>query len=401
MSTLAIKGGEPYKKKEFPKWPKHDEREIELITEVVNSGNWWRMSGDKVETFEKKFAELQGTKYCLGVTSGTHAIELSLSALGIGKGDEVIVPAFTFISTASAVIYCNATPILVDVDSETFCMIPEAFEKAITPKTKAVIPVHMAGHACDMDKICDIAKKHGIKVIEDAAHGHGGEWNKKRLGSMGDISIFSFQNGKLMTCGEGGCVVTNSKELYDEAFLMHGVGRPKYDRLYQHLVIGSNYRMSEFHAAILLAQMERIESMNKIREENAVYLDRLLKEVEGIKPQGRRKEATIITHYMYMFYYDSNAFNGLSRQDFVDAMIAEGISAFISFPVLSDTIFFNEQNFGKRIEAYDYENEADLTNARRIAKDVVWLPHSTLDGDKQDIEDIVGAIKKIQNCVRR
>lgn len=399
MNILAVNGGEPYKKTPFPKWPISDERELELITEVLKSGNWWRATGDKVITFEKEFSAFQGTEYCLGVTSGTHAIELCLSVLGIGKGDEVIIPAFTYISTGAAVVNCCATPVLVDVDLDTFCMSPESFEKAITSKTRAVIPVHMAGHACNMERICQIANQFNIKVIEDAAHGHGGEWKHKRLGSFGDMAIFSFQNGKLMTCGEGGCIITNDKEYYEKAYLMHGVGRPKEDRGYTHLLPGTTCRMSEFHAAILLAQMTRVDSMNKIREENATYLDELFAGIEGIKPQGRNKDATIVSHYMYMFYYDSLEFNGLSREKFVEALKAEGIPAFISFPVLSDTEFFKEKNFGKIIDIFDKQDKIDLSNAKKIARDVVWLHHTTLEGDKQDLKDIVGAVKKIQEAV--
>ena len=345
MKRLAINGGEQVKTKDFPKWPYSNERELELMGEVFSSGNWWRMTGDKVKTFERNFASLHNVKYCLGVTNGTHALEIALTALGIKHGDEVIVPAVTFISTGSAVIYVNATPVLVDIDPETFCMSPEAFEKAITPKTKAVIPVHMAGHACDMEKICAIAKRHNIKVIEDAAHAHGGQCNGKMIGSYGDMAIFSFQNGKIMTCGEGGALITDNEELYKKAFLIHGVGRPDGDRVYEHSVLGSNDRMNEFSAAILIAQQERLSEMNKRRDQNALLLDSLLANTEGIKPQGRKEYATLITHYMYMFYYDPNYFNGVSRKDFVDYLIAEGVPAFICFPVLSDTTFFKNNDF--------------------------------------------------------
>lgn len=273
---LAINGGKAYRRKPFPKWPKSDEREATLINEVLESGNWWRVTGEKVKKFEKYFSKFQNTEYCLGVTSGTHAIELSLASLGIGKGDEVVLPAFTYISTGSAVVCSNATPVLVDVDEETFCISPDAFEAAITAKTKAVIAVHMAGNACDMERICEIANKYGIKVIEDSAHGHGGEYKGRRLGSIGNVGIFSFQNGKLMTCGEGGAIVTNDNVIYENAYLRHGVGRPLNDSGYNHNVLGSTSRMSEFHAAILLAQMERVDDMNKLREKNAVYLDRLM-----------------------------------------------------------------------------------------------------------------------------
>lgn len=395
MKNLAQKTGMT-KTKPFPAWPYSDEREQELVQEVVTSRKWWRMTGSMVENFERGFADLHQVKHCLGVTNGTHAIELVLSAMEIGPGDEVIVPAVTFISTATAVIYCNATPVLVDIDPETFCMIPEAFEKAITPKTKAVIPVHMAGHGCEMDTICQIAQKHGIKVIEDAAHAHGAEWKNKRLGSYGDAAIFSFQNGKLMTCGEGGAVVTNDTALYEKAYLMHGVGRPKGDRSYAHVLLGSNYRMNEFQAAVLIAQQERLEAMNMTREENAAILDKLLADIPGIVPQGRHEGANLVSHYMYMFYYDPAAFGGLSREDFVDAMIAEGIPSFISFPVISDTIFFKNNSFGGRLKEYPRDTEADLTHARKVAANAVWLPHFTLLGDRKDLEEIAEAVRKIQ-----
>jgi 3-amino-5-hydroxybenzoate synthase len=399
MTHLAINGGDQAKTKAFPKWPYSDAREIELVGEVFSSGNWWRMTGDKVRTFEHNFAALHNVKYCLGVTNGTHAIEIALTALGIKHGDEVIVPAVTFISTGSAVIYVNATPVLVDIDPETFCMIPEAFERAITPKTKAVIPVHMAGHACDMEKICAIAKKHNIRVIEDAAHAHGGQCYGKMIGSYGDISIFSFQNGKIMTCGEGGALITDSEELYKRAYLIHGVGRPDGDRVYEHSVLGSNDRMNEFSAAILIAQQERLSEMNKKRDKNALLLDSLLDDVEGIKPQGHIEYATLITHYMYMFYYNQNYFNGLSRKDFVDYLIAEGIPAYICFPVLSDTTFFKNNDFNGHINNFEQLASNDIANSKNIAANVVWLPHFTLLGDEKDINEIAQAIKKIQEVV--
>ena len=399
MVKLAINGGKQSKTKAFPQWPYSNEREIALIGEVFSSGNWWRMTGNKVKTFEQDFAALHNVKYCLGVTNGTHAIEIALTALGIQHGDEVIVPAVTFISTGSAVIYVNATPVLADVDPDTFCMIPEAFEKAITPKTKAVIPVHMAGHACNMEAICAIAKKHNIKVIEDAAHAHGGQCNGRMIGSYGDMSIFSFQNGKIMTCGEGGALITDNEDLYERAYLIHGVGRPDGDRVYEHSVLGSNDRMNEFSAAILIAQQERLHEMNKKRDKNALLLDSLLFDVEGIKPQGRKEYATLITHYMYMFYYDPDFFNGLSRKDFVDCLIAEGIPAFICFPVLSDTTFFKNNDFYGRINAFEQLASNDISNARNVASNVVWLPHFTLLGDEQDISEIAKAIKKIQEAV--
>lgn len=396
MNKLAINGGNPIKTKPFPKWPMYSERELELVQEVVKSNNWWRMCGTKVEEFEAKFAEYQDADYCISVTNGTHAIELALAALEIGDGDEVIVPAFTFISTATAPIYCGAVPVPVDVDPITFCMDTEAFEKAITPRTKAVIPVHIAGHVCDMDGICSIARKYNLKIIEDAAHAHGAEWKNKKVGTLGDAATFSFQSGKIVTCGEGGALITNDEELYKKAFLIHGVGRPKGDRIYQHLVLGTNYRMSEFQAAILIAQLERLKELNIRREKNAALLDSLMREINGIIPQGRREYSTLNTHYMYMFYYDQSSFGGMSRQQFVDALIGEGVPSYIAYPIVSNTMFFTENNFRGHIkEHYDYKS-LSLPNSEKIANEVVWLPHFTLLGDDDDIAEIAGAVRKIQ-----
>lgn len=384
------------KTKEFPCWPYSNQREKELIEEVLESGKWWRMNGKKVKEFEESFAKLHHVKYCLGVTNGTHALELALTALGIGKGDEVIVPAVTFISTGSSVISCNAMPVLVDIDSDTFCMTPEAFEAAITPRTKAVIPVHMAGHCCDMERICEVARKYNIKVIEDAAHGHGGMCKEKMLGSYGDAAIFSFQNGKIMTCGEGGAFVTNDEELYNKAYLLHGVGRPEGDTSYEHTLLGSNYRMNEFQAAILIAQLERLNENNLHREKNSKILDALFENVRGIIPQKRKDYATLVTHYMYMFYYDSQYFNGLSRRRFVEQLNEKGIPCFICFPVLSNTTFFKNQDFNRRIDDYSKEREGDISVAYDIAENVVWLPHYILLGDEQNLRDIVSTIREIQ-----
>jgi 3-amino-5-hydroxybenzoate synthase len=394
-STLAIEGGVKTKSNSFPKWPFSGPRELELVAEVVRSQNWWRMTGTKVSDFEEKFARYHDVKYCLGVTNGTHAIELALAALGIGKDDEVLVPAFTFVSTGTAVLYNNATPVFVDCDPNTFCMDVHAIESLITERTKAIIPVHMAGHVCDMDRIGAIARKHGLKVIEDAAHAHGAEWKNKKVGAFGDFAIFSFQNGKIMTSGEGGALVTNNQELFDKVYLIHGVGRPKNDRTYQHMELGSNYRMNEFQGAILIAQLERLAECNTTRQRNATLLNSLLSGVAGITPQRYEAEVTANTHYMYMFYYDKSYFGGLDRMAFVDALIAEGIPAFIAYPLIHQTPFYTQRNF--RTHAPHETAPPALPHAQRIADTVVWLPHFTLLGDAADTEDIANAILKIKH----
>lgn len=398
-NTLAKNGGVPVKTKKFHDWPYADEREHRNLKEVLDSGNWWRMTGTKVKEFEEKFAKMHGVKYCLGLTNGTHAIELALNTLGIGKGDEVIVPAFTFISTATAVLYCNAEPVFVDIDPDTFCMDPASFEKAITPKTKAVIPVHMAGHPCEMEVICKIAKEHGIKVIEDAAHAHGTEWEHKNIGSYGDMATFSFQNGKIVTCGEGGALVTNDKELYEKAYLIHGVGRPDGDKVYEHKILGSNDRMNEFQAAVLLAQLERLPEFNERREHNAERLNELLANVSGIVPQKFNPRGNVNSHYMYMFYYEKEFFGNMPREEFIECLNAEGIPCFPAYPVISNTSFFKAREFAGRADITREYGEEALPNATKVAEEVVWLPHYTLLGDETDLQEIVSAISKIQGAV--
>ena len=384
------------KTKPFPGWPQYNEKELCLIQEVLESSEWCRLTGKKVKEFEQKFAQYHNVKYGIGVTNGTHALELALAAIGINPGDEVIVPAMTFIATATAVIQNNAIPVLVDIDPDTYCILPEAIEKAITNKTKAIIPVHIAGHSCDMDKICEIAKKYNLKVIEDAAHAQGGKYKNRMLGSIGDAATFSFQTKKIMTCGEGGAFITNNREYYKEALLIHSVGRPEGDRIYEHTVLGSNYRMSAFQAALLLGQFDTLNEMNLKREKNAAILDKLLSDIKGIKPQKKEDYSTLNTHYMYMFLYNPEFFNGLSRNDFVEYLNAEGIPSYICYPVISNATFYKKGNFRQKISIDQLKIDNPLNNAEYVSSNVVWLPHNLLLGDNQDMEEIRKAILKIQ-----
>src|SRR5512145_2033883 len=221
MSTekLAIQGGPQAKRKPFPAWPGYDDREIQAVTQVLESRQWWRGNGSQSVLFGQEFAGYRGARHALAVTNGTEAIELALATLDIGRGDEVIVPAFTFISTASAVLCAQAIPVLVDVDPVSYCLDLQAVEAAITPRTRAIIPVHMAGHVVDMDALLALSKKHHLAVIEDAAHAQGAEWRGQRVGALGAAGTFSFQAFKLMTAGEGGLVLSNDESFIQRCFL--------------------------------------------------------------------------------------------------------------------------------------------------------------------------------------
>ncbi|MGZ9234620.1 MAG: DegT/DnrJ/EryC1/StrS family aminotransferase, partial [Anaerolineales bacterium] len=210
MEKPAILGGKPTKTNPFPAWPQYDQNEEKALMEVLHSGVWWRTPGTKTLQFEQDFAKYHQVDYGVACTNGTAAIEIAMAAIGVGLGDEVIVPDFTFVATASAVLSVGALPVMVDVDPDTFNINSDLVEKAITPRTKAIICVHVGGMPCDMDRLQEIAKKHNILLVEDCAHAHGSEWKGQKVGSMGACGTFSFQASKLMTAGEGGIIVTKN-----------------------------------------------------------------------------------------------------------------------------------------------------------------------------------------------
>nr|QEO74833.1 DegT/DnrJ/EryC1/StrS aminotransferase [uncultured bacterium] len=400
MEELSIKGGRPAKTKPFPEWPMYDERELAAVKEVIESRQWWRMIGAQVTEFEQEFAAYQGARFALGVANGTQAIEVALAALDIEYGDEVIVPAFSFISTATAVLSVNAVPVFVDVDPDTYCLNPGAVAAAVTPRTRAIIPVHMAGHVAEMGAILRVAREHGLAVIEDAAHAHGAEWEGRRVGALDRASIFSFQAGKLMTAGEGGIILSDDEEYIERCFLFNSCGRPRTDRTYQHSVLASNCRMSELHAAVLRAQLQRLDEQIARREENAPVLDRLLGSVPGITPQKHDPRVTRHPHYMYMFRYDEAAFGGLPRQEFVDALIAEGVPSFVGYPAIHRTPVFRNHAFAPRWRAGDPVlpdyRAVSCPVSEEIGETVVWFHHRVLLGDEQDLREIARAVEKIQ-----
>lgn len=225
MNKLALVGGTPVRTKPFPAWPQFDEREVEAVASVVRSGQWGRLAGTEVAQLEKEFAAAHDAKYALGVTNGTTALEVALLALGIGPGDEVIVPAYTFVASATCVLTVNAIPVFADIDLDTFNIDLDSVRAKITPRTKAIIPVHFAGLPVNMDELLALAREHNLHVVEDTAHGHGAKWRGKGVGSHGEFGAFSFQASKNMNSGEGGIVITNDHELYERANSLHSFGR--------------------------------------------------------------------------------------------------------------------------------------------------------------------------------
>src|SRR5262245_1303529 len=323
---LAIGGGTPVRTAPFPEWPVWDERDEHALLGVLRSGMWGSHSGGgRVKAFGEAFARFQDAKYGVAVTNGTAALEVALRACGVGIGDEVIVPPYTFIATASACLTVGAFPIFVDVDPQTFAIDPAQIEAAITARTKAVIAVHMAGGPADMDGVLAVARKHHLRVIEDAAQAHGAAWNGRRVGALGDAGTFSFQSSKNLTAGEGGAVLSNVPQVAEMAWSVANVGRTRTGDWYFHDLLGSNFRLTEFQGALLLAQLERLPEQIALRERNATRLAAGLAQVPGFRPVRRDPRVTTHAWHLFMCRYDPAAFGGRPRADFLRAMQAEGI----------------------------------------------------------------------------
>ena len=340
MEKLAIDGGERVWDEEWPNWPVHDEREIEAVTRVIRSGKWWRFARaqgvelieedrgegrSEVVKFEEEFARYHDSRYGVAACNGTVTLEIALRAMGVGPGDEVIVPAYTFIATASSVLSINAVPIFADIEPETYNIDADRVREAVTDRTKAIIPVHFGGQPADMDAINAIAAEHGLAVIEDAAHAHGAVYNGRKCGSLADAGSFSFQASKNMTAGEGGIITTNRQDVAEACESLVFAGRRKGEPWYRHYVLAGNARMTEIQGAILSIQLVRLEEQTRRRMTNATMLSGLLEEIKGITPCAVLRTTDVHSYHIYMFRYDPDAFAGMPKQEFIDALQAEGI----------------------------------------------------------------------------
>lgn len=337
--------------------------------------SWISSIGKYITLFEEKFAEYCGVQYGVTTSNGTTALHLALTALGIGKGDEVIVPDITFAATINAVIYTGALPVIVDIEDDSWCIDPDEIEKAITPNTKAIIPVHIYGQPCDMGRICEIAQEHDLYIIEDCAEAHGAEWNKKKVGSFGIISCFSFFGNKVITTGEGGMCITNNKELNDKMRMMrdHGMSR---ERKYYHEVVGYNYRMTNMQAAIGVAQLEHIDEILLWRSELEQKYRKVLAEIPGLQLQknnlaNRKKIAWLI----------SVLINENKRDMILSNLKENNIDARAFFIPLSEMEIYKEY-------------ARDCIRSKKISKMGLNLP-TTFEIDDSKIEKIVSIINTV------
>jgi L-glutamine:2-deoxy-scyllo-inosose/3-amino-2,3-dideoxy-scyllo-inosose aminotransferase len=402
MSHLAIRGGEPVRhpRKSWPAWPPVTERAVELVTDVVRSGQW-SFDGPREWQFAQAYAAWSGARYCLPVANGTVALQLALESLGIGAYDEVLVPGLTWQATAAACIDVNAVPVLVDVDPETWCLDAARAEAAITPRTRAIMLVHLYGSMADVDAILDLAERKGLRVVEDCAHQHGSRWDGRSVGTLGSVGAFSLQQSKVLTSGEGGMVLTDDWTLCQLLYSLRNCGRP-FGPGAPTLQSG-NYRMTELQAALLLAQMETLPSQVELRDRNGRRVDGLLAGIPGVHPMKRHPKVTTQSCYCYSFRYDPAAWDGIGVEAFRKALAAEtGLGVGGTYEPLHHCSLYRPQTKPRHKLGDDYWRAIDPTRfslpvcERAFREESVVIHHPFLLADAADVSSVAAAVAKIR-----
>ncbi len=405
-STLAILGGPPLRTRPFPSWPVFDARERVQLEDVLTSSSWggYPSPNRKAAEFAAAFARYQGARFAIPTTSGTSALEVALKALGIGAGDEVIVPAITFAATPYAAVASMARPIFADVNASNVCVDPESVERLITRRTKAIIPVHYGASLADLDALAEISRAHSIPIVEDCAHVPGAQFRERGVGTHGVLGCFSFQSSKPMTAGEGGMITTNDPELEQRCQSLINCGRRRPGDTFEGPLMGANYRMTEWQCGILLAQLARLPEQIEHKSRAAVRLREGLAAIKGLTPVAHDPRVTREVIYAFIFFVDESAL-GVSRNRFVRALRAEGIPAGVANdPVYRSALFPRES------DAYRKACELAGASPERIAIDcpvaerlfehvIVSIPHECLLGRDRDVDDIVAAAAKVASRV--
>lgn len=410
MAILALFGGKKMREKPFPPHPIIGEEEKRAVTEVLESGKLSTfiaqpgehfLGGEKIRLFEKEFANYHGVKYNVAFNSATAALHAAVVACGVKAGEEVIVPPYTFTSTATCALMHNAIPVFADVQPDIFCLNPVATEKVITSRTRAIIPVHLFGHPTDMDKIMNIAKKYKLKVIEDCAQAPGAMYKGRPVGTIGNCGVFSFQETKNIMAGEGGMLITNDEEIGQIAQMVrnHGevilenVGR----RTYSSEILGWNYRMTELEAALGLAQLKKLDIYNNWRIELANYLNESLDEIKGLTPPVVYPECKHV-YYVYAMKYDEEKV-GIPRDVFVRALVAEGIPFSTGYvkplylnPIYHENKPFIYKYFGMEIS---YDKGICPVTERLYEKELILTAVCRPPATREDMDDVVKAINKV------
>ena len=401
MAKLAINGGNPVRTEAFPKWPIWNESEINNLKEVIESGKWGSLHGDKVKIFSEKYASYHQAKHGICVNSGTTALEIALKSVGVAPGDQVILPCYTFVASATSILAVGAVPVFVDIDPETYNINFEKLEEAITDKTRAIMPVHFGGRPVDMDRLSAIAGKYKLSIVEDAAQAWGSEWKGMKVGAIGNAGCFSFQSSKNINSAEGGIILTNDDETAKFARSYSNCGRIENGVWYEHYYLGGNYRMTEFQAAVLSPQFDRYSKLLKKRQENARFLNEHLSKIDGVEILTEDSNITSNSIHLYIWRYKKDRFNNVPKEKFIDALQAEGLflSGGYSIPLYSQPLFKNLA-FGPRGEkvevGIDYSSMYLPETEKASFEEAIWFPQSVMLGEEKDMKDIVDAVAKVK-----
>ena len=396
---LALLGGRPVRERPFTSWPIFGKPEEAHVLAALRSGHWGRLEGTQVSEFEERFARMHGCQHGIAMVNGTVSLRLGLMAAGLEAESEVIIPPYTFFSTASAVIEANMVPVFADVELDTFNLDPRAVEAAITPRTRAVIPVHFAGQVADMDAIMAIAARHDLLVIEDAAHAHAATYQNHPAGSLGHLGSFSFQSSKNLTCGEGGIITTNDAELAAACRSLHNCGRVPGGVWYEHHVISGNYRLGELQGALLDAKLERLAEQARTRDANGRYLAARLANLAGVHPQHRPDSCTRHAYHLFMLRIDPAEF-GAPRAAVIAALRAEGIPCSEGYGFsLPEQPMFRKRTFRPYLpglrDRLDYQ-QAHFPHSDLLCREqALWLEQAMFLGPREDVDDIYRAFEKI------
>ena len=402
-NALAMNGGTPVRTRPFPEWPQTHGLDEANILKALRNHHWCTYDAEFIPKFEKAWARDLGVRGCVMTPCGTNALHTAVEVLGISPGDEVLVAPFTYIATVDVILLNYALPVFVDSDPKTFQMDPDDIEHRITEHTRAILPVHIMGAPAHMDRILAIAKKHDLPVIEDACQGHVAEWKGKRLGTLGTVGCFSFQESKVLPGGEAGAMVSDNEELIEKAYMFRDFGRnPKNNDSF--LIRGTKYRISDFAAAVLMAQITRYKEICLVREKNAAHLREQIKQVPGIYPQEHYPESTRQAHYCFAMRYDKAYFNGLPYQQVTRALRAEGIpvNGYYTPPLNREPYIEHTLNsrgfqtvFSKeRLNRYREQNHCPHND--ELCETVLFMYHQALLGTRDDTQDIVEAFAKVQ-----
>lgn len=398
---LALLGGTPVRRRAFTSWPIFDRTDERRVRQALRSGHWGKLSGSEVAEFEKRFAAMHGCRHGIGVVNGTVSLRIALMAAGLEAGDEVIVPPYTFYSTASAVIEANMVPVFADIDLQTFNLDPAAVEAAITPRTRAIIAVHFAGQPAEMQAILKLAGRRKLLVIEDAAHAHGAGYKGRPAGSLGHMASFSFQSSKNLTAGEGGIITSNDDALAERCRSLHNCGRIPTGAWYEHHLLAGNYRLGELQGALLNSQLGRLEAQTLARDRNGRYLAERLSRLPGVHPQKRPAGCTRHSYHLFMLRLDAAAF-GAPRDAVIQALRAEGVPCSGGYAIsLHQQPLFRHKSFGPYLpgirQALDY-GQVRCPNSDLICREQgIWIEQSVFLGPRRDMDDIARAFAKIHD----